>query len=164
MLFNALVLMLLTKFVPNSTTRRRYSSIHFLNFDAKLASNSMKFVPKRTKNMHNLHHSRKLIQIRCQKGADTKMHKCLVGSISNLLLLFCTPITYKGHHVIYYNICMMQIPSLLLNTLMLLLHFMTMLSVHANTFKLQKIYTPFVCQYSLVTLLKPVFQDRKCTV
>ena len=30
-----------------------------------------------TKNVHNLHYCRK-----CQKGAGTKMHKCLVG-ISN---------------------------------------------------------------------------------
>ena len=34
---------------------------------------------KSTKKEQNLHNCRKLIQIRCQKGAGTKMHKCLVG-------------------------------------------------------------------------------------
>ena len=38
-----------------------------------------KLVPNSTKKMHNLHHYRKLMQIRCQKGADTEMPKCLVG-------------------------------------------------------------------------------------
>ena len=28
--------------------------------------------------MHYLHHCRKFMQIRCQKGAGTKMYKCLV--------------------------------------------------------------------------------------
>ena len=47
-------------------------------FLAKLASNLMQICPKQH---HNLHHFRKLMQIRCQKGAGTKIHKCLVWNI-----------------------------------------------------------------------------------
>ena len=38
--------------------------------------------------MHYLHHWRKLMQIRCQKGSGTKMRRCLVGdSISIVKIL-----------------------------------------------------------------------------
>ena len=42
-----------------------------------------KLFPNSTKKVHNLHHSRRFMQIRCQKGSDTKMHKCLVGIKEN---------------------------------------------------------------------------------
>ena len=29
--------------------------------------------------MYNLDYCKKIMQIRCQKGSGTKMHKCLVG-------------------------------------------------------------------------------------
>ena len=32
-----------------------------------------------TKIGHNLHQCRKFTQLRCQKGADTNIHNCLVG-------------------------------------------------------------------------------------
>ena len=38
----------------------------------------MQFVSISTKKVHNLHQRGKLMQIRCQKGTRTKMHKCLV--------------------------------------------------------------------------------------
>ena len=48
----------LTKLVPNSTTRKCNSNINFSNFAAKLAPNLM----------HILHPCRILMQIRCQKA------------------------------------------------------------------------------------------------
>ena len=56
--FDALVLMLLTKLVQNSTYKRCRSGIIFLNYDTKFAPNMMQELG--------------------QKGAGTKMHKCLV--------------------------------------------------------------------------------------
>ena len=64
-IFYALVLMLLTEAAV---------SVYFFNYHTKLAPNINKFVPNSTKKVHNLHHGRKLMQIRCHKGADTKMH------------------------------------------------------------------------------------------
>ena len=42
---------------------------NFKNFATKLSPNLM----------HNLHHCKKIMQIRCQQSSDTKMHKYLVG-------------------------------------------------------------------------------------
>ena len=72
-LFYALVLLLLTKFVPNSNFRRYCFCNIFFNFDANSAPNLMQ------KKVHNLHHSGKFMQISCQKCAGTNMHKYLVG-------------------------------------------------------------------------------------
>ena len=58
--------MLLTIFVKNNTTRKY--SINFFKF---WYENSITKV-------HNLHHCRKFVQIICQKGAGTKLHKCLL--------------------------------------------------------------------------------------
>ena len=44
-----------------------------------MAPNLMQIFPNCTIKVDNLHHCRKFMQIRCQKGASTKMHKCLVG-------------------------------------------------------------------------------------
>ena len=41
----------------------------------------MQIGPISNKKVENLHHCRKSMQIRCQKGAGTKMHKCLVGRV-----------------------------------------------------------------------------------
>ena len=49
-------------------------NLDFLDFNAKLATNLCKSFPK----VHNLHDCRKLMQIRCQKGAGTKMHKIVL--------------------------------------------------------------------------------------
>ena len=72
-LFYALMLMLLTKFLPNSIN----SGINFINCDAKSVPNNniMHICPKQYQNVNFLHHCRKMMQIRCQKGAGTKMHK-----------------------------------------------------------------------------------------
>ena len=78
--FDNLVLLLLTKFVQNCTITRCSSGINSLNFYVKLSSNWMQICPwEHQKEVTNLHHCRKLMQIRCHKGAGTKMHKCLVG-------------------------------------------------------------------------------------
>ena len=53
--------------------------MEFFNIDAKIAANLMKISQNSTKTVYNLQHCRKLIQIMCQKGAETKMHKYLVG-------------------------------------------------------------------------------------
>ena len=74
LVFYALMLMLLTSFVPNSTTRR----CSFV-FDANFALNLMQICTNSIKKVHNLHFCRKFINIRCQKVTGTKMHKCLVG-------------------------------------------------------------------------------------
>ena len=77
-LFYALVIKFLTKFVLNSTIRKCNFCIIVLNYDAKLA---LKFVPNSTKKVHNLHHRREFMKIRCQKGAGTEIHKCYVNKI-----------------------------------------------------------------------------------
>ena len=46
-----------------------------------------KFAPNLMKTFPNLHHCRNLMQIRCRKGAGTKMHKCFVGLLG--CILFC---------------------------------------------------------------------------
>ena len=68
--FYDLVLIVLTKFVPNSNTNRRYSSgVIYSNFGAKLGQNLMEIAPK-----NNLHHCIKSMLLRCQKDAGIKMH------------------------------------------------------------------------------------------
>ena len=65
----ALVLMLLTKLAPNCTFKRCSFGMNLFHYDAKIALNIK----------HFLHLFRKVMQIRCLKDADTKMHNCLVG-------------------------------------------------------------------------------------
>ena len=60
---------------------------NFFNFDAKLASNIMHICQKQHKSR------RQLEQIRCQKGAGTKMQKCLVGNRWSFLLMRTGPLT-----------------------------------------------------------------------
>ena len=79
-LFYALLLMLHTKCVPNSNTRRCSSGIIFLYFYEKLTPNLMQIYSEYHKKMHNLHHCRKLMQIRCRKGDCTKTHNVQLGS------------------------------------------------------------------------------------
>ena len=78
------MLMLLTKFVPDSTIRR----CCFFTFLKILMLNQhqirCKFVQNSTRKVHNQHHCRKLKQIQGQKGAGTKMQKRLVGRMSYL--------------------------------------------------------------------------------
>ena len=80
----ALVLMLLTKFIPNFTIRNCSSSINLFKYDAKfmkyIMQNCTKYhvhlfqiAPKK----HFLHHYRKLVQIRYSKSACTKMFSCV---------------------------------------------------------------------------------------
>ena len=59
-----------------------HSSCFGLGKNAKFALNITFFFP-----LHYLHHCRELVQLRCHKGAGTKMHKCLVGSGVNLIVL-----------------------------------------------------------------------------
>ena len=54
------------------------------NFDTKLDPSLMLICPKYHQKMHILPYCRKLMQIRCQKGAGTKMHKCLDGPLSKI--------------------------------------------------------------------------------
>ena len=60
-LCSALVLMMLTKFVPNCTIRRCSYSINLFIHDAKFAPNSVQICVKQK-------HCRKLVQIRYHKG------------------------------------------------------------------------------------------------
>ena len=46
-----------------------------------------KFVPDGTNLMQILHHCRKFMQIRRQKGAGTKTHKCLVGMCNSVNII-----------------------------------------------------------------------------
>ena len=78
-LFYALVLMLITEFVPNSTTRRWSFCIKFFNVDAKSTLKNANLFQIAPNLLHNLQHCRKLMQVRCQKGSSTKIHECLVG-------------------------------------------------------------------------------------
>ena len=70
--------MLLDKFVPNSTNRRCSSGIISFNFDAKLAPNLTQICPKLQQKVHNVHHFRKFIQKRCQKGV---LYKYLIVTV-----------------------------------------------------------------------------------
>ena len=67
-LFYALVLKMLIKYVPNSTIRRCSSYIFFLKF---------KLVPNCTKFNATLQCCKHFMHIRCQKGSRTKIHKCI---------------------------------------------------------------------------------------
>ena len=78
--FNALLLMLLSKFVLNSISGRCSSGIMFPNFDAKIALKFFADLSKIALNvMHNQHHCSKFMQIKCYKGSGTEMQKCLLG-------------------------------------------------------------------------------------
>ena len=48
------------------------------NYDAKFAIDTMRICPKKSKKVHLLQDFRLLVQIRFQKEAGTKMHKCLI--------------------------------------------------------------------------------------
>ena len=73
-IFDALVLMLLcTKFVPNSTPKRCSSCINLLRIKCK-------FVPNSTNKVHDLHHL---------FTASQKMHNCLVGKkLENIIKIW----------------------------------------------------------------------------
>ena len=58
--------MLQTEFVPNSTSLGGAVKASNFNYDAKFALNIMQICQK------------KLVQIKCYKGGDTKMQTCLV--------------------------------------------------------------------------------------
>ena len=80
------MLMLLSKFVPNiaplegavmatffyslKLCKTSQNNHNFFNYNAKSASNKCISAPL---------HCKKKLQIRCQKGAGTKMNICLVG-------------------------------------------------------------------------------------
>ena len=74
--FYALVLTLRFKFVPKNTLRMCSFYILIFNYDAKFKPNVMHICPKKHKIIF-LHSCRNLVQIKCHKGAGTKMHKCL---------------------------------------------------------------------------------------
>ena len=79
----SLMLIFLTKFVPNSTTRWYSSGINLLNFYAQLAPNLKQILSQSAPTkLRNLHHFIRLMPKRCW----LKMHKCLVG-IQSLLKL-----------------------------------------------------------------------------
>ena len=93
--FVALVLMMHSKFVPNSTFRRCCSSIFvFIMMHAKYNSNLFQIAP-----------TKKIGSKKCHKCAGTDMHKCLVG-----ILLCMTPRDYcilwgKGEflYILWFN-------------------------------------------------------------
>ena len=67
-LFYALMLMLLTKFVPNSTIRRCCSSIYQIHFNNKLAPNLLQIVPKKiNQNLQKLRKNgaNKVLALKC---------------------------------------------------------------------------------------------------
>ena len=51
----------------------------------QIAPNLMQISLSSTKKVHDLHHCRKLMQIRCKKVAGTKMLKCLIGHVAHSL-------------------------------------------------------------------------------
>ena len=78
----ALNRVLLLCFSPDVAYYLKVQFWHNFFNNAKFAQNNQIlciFIVNNTKQMHFLHHCRKLGKIRYSKGAGTKMHNCLVG-------------------------------------------------------------------------------------
>ena len=117
-LFYALRLILLIKFVLSSTFRRCTSCI---TYDAKFAPNTI-LCPKYHQISAFLHYYIKLIQVRYYKSADTKIHKSLVGyniSISWLNIRECTQSkiikTELKKQIITFSLCEQQTSNRYIN-------------------------------------------------
>ena len=109
---DALLLMLLTKFVQHSTIRRCSFCINFLNFDSKLSPNLVQICPISIIKSTLSAPLQKFDALKRLKGIGTKMHKYLVGKplYDVFFIFYCSMLNIEvslvkkiGIHKIFLN-------------------------------------------------------------